>query len=47
MIAIYGRDVSEEDKAILRNHVVVNYPRVELYEVEGKQELYDFYLILE
>lgn len=47
VITIYGRDVSEEEKAIIRNHVAVSYPQVELYEVEGKQELYDFYIILE
>ena len=47
IILIYGRDVNEGEKAIVRNHVATTYPHVELYEVEGKQELYDFYIILE
>lgn len=47
IITIYGCSVTEEEKAIVRNYVAVNYPNVELYEVEGKQELYDFYIILE
>lgn len=47
IIVMYGVDVNEEEKEFVRLHVSERYPTIELYEVEGKQELYDFYIILE
>ena len=47
IIVMYGVDVNEQEKEFVRLHVSERYPTIELYEVEGKQELYDFYIILE
>lgn len=46
-ITIYGKDATESDKDNVREYFAKNHPLVELYEVEGGQELYDFYIILE
>lgn len=47
IIAICGEDVKEEDRAFLREHVERNFDRVELYEVDGGQEIYSFILAIE
>ena len=47
LIAIYGQDVTEEQKEIFRTAFAGRYPRAELYEIEGGQEIYDFLLILQ
>ena len=47
VIAVYGKDVSDEEKKQTANIVANDYPDVEFYEIEGKQEVYDFILIIE
>ncbi len=47
VIVVYGNTVADEEKDALRTHVAQTYPRVELYEIEGGQDVYDFLLIIE
>lgn len=47
VIVFCGEDVSEEDKDILRRHVGEKYPRTELYEIDGGQDIYSFILAVE
>ena len=47
VIAVYGKGVTEEEKNALRAYTAENYPVVELYEIEGGQDVYDFLLIVE
>lgn len=47
MIAIYGATASNEDKNGFRTLVKQKYPRTELYEIDGGQDVYDFEIILE
>ncbi len=47
LIAIYGKDAAEEEKATFRASFADRYPQTELYEIEGGQEIYDFLLILQ
>ena len=47
LIVVYGGSVTEEEKETLRNHMSEAYPSVEVYEIEGGQDVYDFLLILE
>ena len=47
LIVVYGNGVTEEEKDELRNYMSEKYPQVEMYEIEGKQDVYDFLLIIE
>ncbi|MBQ9728175.1 MAG: DAK2 domain-containing protein [Clostridia bacterium] len=47
LIVVYGGSVTEEEKETLRNHMSEAYPSVEVYEIEGGQDVYDFLLIIE
>lgn len=47
VIAVYGNTVSEEEKIAFRAHLSEKHARVELYEIEGEQDVYDFILIVE
>jgi dihydroxyacetone kinase-like predicted kinase len=47
LIAVYGVDATEEEREILRAHVAETCPNIELYEIDGKQEVYDYILIVE
>ena len=46
LITIYGEDVSEEDKERVRDYVSKN-KSLEFYEIDGKQAVYDFIIIVE
>ena len=43
----YGKDVTEEEKETFRGYVADKYPTLELYEIDGGQDVYDFLLIVE
>lgn len=43
----YGKGVEEEEKEFFRSFVSEKFPQVELYEIDGGQEVYDFLLIIE
>lgn len=47
MIVIYGATASEEDRNAFRIFVKNAYPKTELYEIDGGQDVYDFEIILE
>ena len=47
LINVFGLDVNEEEKNIIRNFIKNNYPNLEVYEIDGMQEIYDFIIILE
>ena len=44
---IYGADATDEDKARVRETFGSYYSGMEFYEIDGKQEVYDFIVILE
>lgn len=46
LIVIYGSSVSVDEKRMLSRFVCENY-NVEFYEIDGKQDIYDFLLIIE
>lgn len=47
VIAVYGKDATQSERQQTAQHVAQNYPNLEFYEVDGKQEVYDFILIIE
>lgn len=47
LIVVYGNGVTEEEKDTLRAYISNNYAAVEMYEIEGGQDVYDFLLIIE
>ncbi|MGN1139273.1 MAG: DAK2 domain-containing protein [Ruminococcus sp.] len=47
LIAIYGSDISEEEKDTFKAKVNQKFPRVEICDLDGGQEVYDFLLIVE
>ncbi len=47
IIAVYGKDVSEEQKEAVRNGVAEKYADAEYYEIDGQQDVYEFILIME
>ncbi len=46
-MVVYGKDATEEERNAFRLFAAEKYPNVELYEIEGEQEVYDFLLIVE
>jgi dihydroxyacetone kinase-like predicted kinase len=47
MIAIYGNTATTEDRKGFRRIAGEKFPRTELYEIDGGQDVYDFEIILE
>ncbi|MBR6347795.1 MAG: DAK2 domain-containing protein [Spirochaetales bacterium] len=47
LIAIYGKSASEDDRRAFRSSMSEDYPSMELYEIDGGQEVYDFMFILQ
>ena len=47
LINVYGIDVTEEERKIIKDRLHNDYPMVEVYEINGQQEVYDFIIILE
>ncbi|MBQ8342481.1 MAG: DAK2 domain-containing protein [Clostridia bacterium] len=43
----YGKGVTETEKESFRAYVSESYPALELYEIDGGQDVYDFLLIVE
>lgn len=44
---IYGADASEQDRELVRSLFSTQFRKMEFYEIDGKQELYDYIIILE
>ena len=47
VIAVYGKGATEQEREEFACHISQNYPNIELYEINGEQEVYDFMLIVE
>lgn len=47
MIVLYGADMKASEKEDFRTRVREQYPRTELYETDGGQDVYDYILILQ
>ena len=47
LIAIYGADTTDAQRETFRKGIADAYPNMELYEIDGGQEVYDFLLILQ
>ncbi len=47
MIAIYGNSATTEERKEFRRIAGEKFPRTELYEIDGGQDVYDFEIILE
>ncbi len=46
LIAIYGNNVSNQEKEALRKHIKEKYSRKEIFEIDGKQDVYEFLFII-
>ena len=47
LIIVHGNGVTDEEKNGVRAYVEERYPHVEMYEIDGGQDVYDFLLIVE
>ena len=47
VIAAYGKDAAQEEREAFARYVAEKLPRVEFYEIDGGQEVYDFLLIVQ
>ncbi len=47
LILVYGKSVTDEEKEELNAYLGATYPQVEVYGIDGKQDVYDFLLIIE
>ena len=47
MIAVYGENVSMEERQKIERRVQETYSDLEFYQIDGGQEVYDFIVILE
>ena len=47
VIAVYGKSVLDAEKQEFRAFMAQTYPKVETYEIDGGQDVYDFMLIIE
>ena len=47
VIVAYGQDATAEEREAFSAYMAEKYPRVEFYEIDGGQEVYDFLLILQ
>ena len=47
VIAAYGKDATQEEREAFSAYMAEKLPRVEFYEIDGGQEVYDFLLIVQ
>jgi dihydroxyacetone kinase-like predicted kinase len=47
LIAVYGKGVTQEEKTAFTSALSQSYPALEVYEIEGEQDVYDLLLIIE
>ena len=47
LIAICGKDADAADMDAVRSYVAENFPALELYEIDGGQDIYHFIFVLE
>ena len=46
-IIVYGKGATEQEREAFSLFMATEYPRVECYEIDGEQDVYDFILIVE
>ena len=47
VITIYGNSITDEERRAYLDRMASDYPSIEVYEIEGGQEVYDFMMILQ
>jgi len=47
VIAVFGEGATEKEKAVIEKAISSKYGALEYYEIDGKQEVYDFLFIIE
>lgn len=47
LINIYGKDVSNSEKQFIETELKEKYPNLEIYSINGEQEVYDLMVVLE
>ena len=47
VIVVYGKTITNEEKQTFTSFMAKTYPRVETYEIDGGQDVYDYLLIVE
>lgn len=47
LIVVYGKSVTDEEKAAFETFMASTYPSVETYGIDGGQDVYDYLLIVE
>ena len=47
VIAAYGKDATDEERAAFSAYIADKHSRIEFYEIDGGQEVYDFLLIVQ
>lgn len=47
MIVIYGNSVEQDERETFKKEISTKYPRMEFYEIDGGQDVYDYLLILQ
>ena len=45
-VLIYGKYFNHKEKLLVKEYLSSKYPNLEIYEIDGKQEIYDLYLII-
>ena len=43
---IYGKNFSSKEKEFAKNYLATKYPDLEVYEIDGGQEIYDLYVVM-
>ncbi|MCQ2382182.1 MAG: hypothetical protein MJ054_02655, partial [Clostridia bacterium] len=43
---IYGKNFSAKEKEFAKNYLATKYPDLEVYEIDGGQEIYDLYVVM-
>ncbi len=47
IVFIYGKDVLDNEKQEIRDYILKEYPYLELGEIEGKQDIYSYFIAIE
>ncbi len=45
-VIIYGKSMSSSEKNFVKEYIANKYNNLEIYEIDGKQDIYDIYIIL-
>ena len=45
-LLIYGKNIEDGEKTLIKQYLTHKYPHLEVYEVDGMQNVYDLYIVL-